>query len=1190
MNWRHLSKRIGSMIADRYQAVVMGLALAAMVIPAALAQTQPTPKRMVAVSVPPHVDAAYHAANVKLHLDAGALPTTFKVTTKGGRNVTQKFNVSGCSSVPCDVTATLKEGEDLHPGWNYFLVQVNGEGGSAQSSRVRIYSASGVGDPTNGTGAPHEVHVAMTPDLGMEVDYSPVNGNVPTYYPSSVPGAGCNSNQNLTVIILDRSTLAYKRNGCYGPGDNTDLLALVPLLTQNDLVLASTSPGQPLGPLNMSGFGGTDFSASGAPAAYGYSIIGYGDAALRQATESYGTSSSAPWHGVTGKLVNVSPYEPVYAYQPTDNPGFSIIPGTTSSTITIGNVQNFPIGTQPAPNQVVPPGFTSVTYTSPDMGQATGGFWVLQLSRRDLSLVSSTFYPTDCIGGCGNSAMSQLSAGLDMPFDTMLFMASVGPPFLGGPGGPSTTLDYQIQTFGISPFAFDALQYNYGFNEQFSMVGIPNAYVTSPEGSGYLQFAFPVNPWLEKWYSSTLETQQGDTGALHGFLARNQQFLFAPKNVTPYTANLPPDTTSADTLLAAGLSQEIDSAEPVAWPLMAQPSTQSAYAYLSFQMISADLYGGGPCAGPTSVCSDIRFYYTSDEVDAITGGIDPATIPYPGDTIAQQWDFTQTDFDSAVQQLRYERAYLRNVRNYQNWLVQAQTNASLNVALALTSAGTEVATQLAAATNLSAAIIAATPTTLFDPKNPQSWIDLFNTGAALNSTTSPALGLAGEATLSGEVGVISGVLWTASAITQEVNDLNNPPSVPSSPALQYVNTLGDLLSDASTVASSAAMKFNSDMEVGTGTYFDGIYSDWFKLQTVGLMTVNPDATGWFIQDAGSAADILSPSLTASARRSFYKQALGKYFGIASVVGVPEQKMLLNDMTQPAIDSAAASEFNGSLLGADYSWLNRPQLGNSACADYTFIFALNTATFSTNSYSFTGARPWDSALGDMLFGAPASSDPNGTGNLNLSRNFMLDTGIMTVAPTGFFNTSAYPSTNGYCNGIEAPPAPSPTFNLALATKAVTVSSAANSSVSVGITLTPQSGFSGPIALSCSGLPASAVCNFANSQVSLSSGAASTTVTFVVGNPVSQSLATAQAGLGGIGFALCAVLLLGFCNGKKLQVSAPKLALGIALIASAWLSGCGGSTSGTRTPAGTYNVTITAAGSGVIQTQTVQLTIN
>jgi len=649
----------------------MGLVLAAMVIPAASAQLQQTPKRMVAVSVPPHVDAVHHTANVKLHLDAGALPTTFKVTTKGGRNVTKKFNVSGCSSVPCDVTATLKEGEDLHPGWNYFLVQVNGEGGSAQSSRLRIYSANGVGDPTDGTGAPHEVHVAMTPDLGMEVDYSPLNGNVPTYYPSSVPGAGCNSNQNLTVIILDRSTLTYKRNGCYGPGDNAGLQQLVPLLTQNDLVLASTSPGQPLGPLNMSGFGGTDFSASGVTPAYGYSIIGYGDAVRGQATESYGSSSSAPWYGVTGKLVNVSPYQPAYAYQPTDNPGFSVIPGATSSTITIGNVQNFPIGTQPAPNQVVPPGFTSVTYTSPDIGQAAGGFWVLELSRYDLSQVSSTFYPTNC-PACGNSnALSQLGAGLGVAPTNMIFMVSVGSPFPGdGSGAPSTGLDNWMRWFGISAYAFDALGYN---TAQFSMVGIPrSAFQSPPEGSGYLQFAIPPNPWLEKWYSSTLETQQGDTGALHGYLIRNKQFLFAPKDVTPYTANLPPDTTSADTLLAGGLSQEIDSAEPVAWPLMAQPGTESAYMWLSSQMISADMYGGGPCAGPTSVCSDIRFYYTSDEVDAITGGIDPATIPYPGDTIAQQWDFTQADFDSAVQQLRYERAYLRNVRNYQNWLVQAQ--------------------------------------------------------------------------------------------------------------------------------------------------------------------------------------------------------------------------------------------------------------------------------------------------------------------------------------------------------------------------------------------------------------------------------------------------------------------------------------------------------------------------------------
>ncbi len=84
-------------------------------------------------------------------------------------------------------------------------------------------------------------------------------------------------------------------------------------------MLASTQPGQPLGTLDLSSIGGTNFAASGAPKAYSYSVVGYGSSVAGvSAYESYNKDAASPWSGIYGSLVNVGSSGTEYAFNPTD--------------------------------------------------------------------------------------------------------------------------------------------------------------------------------------------------------------------------------------------------------------------------------------------------------------------------------------------------------------------------------------------------------------------------------------------------------------------------------------------------------------------------------------------------------------------------------------------------------------------------------------------------------------------------------------------------------------------------------------------------------------------------------------------------------------------------------------------------------------------------------------------------------
>jgi len=934
---------------------------------------------------------------VKLHLDGDADPATLNVTANG-LNVTNSFDVGTCTSAPCDVVATLTVGSELDFAWNNLLATITAASGAASSDRVQVYVNTGLSDSTNGSSAPYAVHMAMSPTLGIEVDYTPQTGLGPYFYPGDHPWC---SQQQLTMIDLNRATLAWKATNCFGPTDNASLQGYLRGLTESDLILGSTGPGASLGALNFRPIGGTDFTGKNALAAYSYSVVGYGQASAGIATESYNTDSTTPWHGLSGNLVNVSPdNSAVFAFQANDPVGFAILPNGKSATIVIGNTKQFPVGNNGGPpNQVVPPGFTSVRYTSPQFAGNGGGIWVLVLDRHTLGLVRSmTFSSQDSRNEIALVQVQTLNGLLSsLDDDKLVFITTLlGPDKSGDYGAnPLNTQQNQwdqytgvlraVLRMGVSAYAFGkpmgtewSLLYP---ASEFSMVGIPNAF-----GTDFAAVAHPLDVCLaalppnstrlcggnrEQWFSSAIDTQQKETGALKGSLVRDRAFEYRPMNVTPFDPGTLGANPTADDLLADNLSQAIATAAPVSWPLTDTPGHKDAYAYISNQLASVYFYGGAGCLAQPSVCKDIRFYYTGSAAAKIANGISPATLSYPGDGVAAANGFSAQDWTDATRQLSLEHAYLGNVLAYQTWLERLNTDSTKNMALLLTAAATDVANELNQNTGQPLTTISNSSVTL--P------IDGLSTAASLASALSLVVP---------QASVVSGLLNASAGFLEFVRDAHKVQSEPD----PYVNQLGDLLTNNSSNAAKAAVKFNSDLETSTSTFFNSIYSDWFKLQTVGLMTVNPDAPGWYAVRAGSATSA-APVFQASLRKSFYLQTASQYFGTlygferpayfprGPRVG-PIPSLYRNAAT---LGSVIANGHGLSQALTDYSWWYRdtiPVWNDKSIGDGFWDF--NFVVLKSNH-----ERSW-TQLGDTLMGPPSAND--GTGNLNLNRDVLYDSGI------------------------------------------------------------------------------------------------------------------------------------------------------------------------------------------------------
>jgi hypothetical protein len=161
--------------------------------------------------------------------------------------------------------------------------------------------------------------------------------------------------------------------------------------------------------------------------------------------------------------------------------------------------------------------------------------------------------------------------------------------------------------------------------------------------------------------------------------------------------------------------------------------------------------------------------------------------------------------------------------------------------------------------------------------------------------------------------------------------------------------------------------------------------------------------------------------------------------------------------------------------------------------------------------------------------------------------------------------------------------------------------AGQSATYTVNITPKGGFTAPVTLACSGLPAESTCAFTPKSVTPAGGAVTTTMTITT---TAGTVATnvRPGALGDFGRGLCGVCLAGLTLlyvPRHLRGKGRWVMVVLAMILSAGLlSGCGGSqtvSSGTTggTPAGTSIVTITASSgtssAQITQTATVTLVV-
>jgi hypothetical protein len=186
---------------------------------------------------------------------------------------------------------------------------------------------------------------------------------------------------------------------------------------------------------------------------------------------------------------------------------------------------------------------------------------------------------------------------------------------------------------------------------------------------------------------------------------------------------------------------------------------------------------------------------------------------------------------------------------------------------------------------------------------------------------------------------------------------------------------------------------------------------------------------------------------------------------------------------------------------------------------------------------------------------------------------------------------------------------PTFNINLSSASGSVT--AGQSASTTVSLTPSGGFTGAIALSCTGLPAAATCNFSPASPSTNGTTVTSTLTIATtSRAAGLSPATNDGGRlpwlpGGM---LLAGVLVPFTARRRIRTMPwPSLCLGMLACSVLVLSACsgdsgtssgsssggssGGSSSGGSsggTPAGTYTVVVTATGGSITQTAAYTLT--
>ncbi|MBS1849896.1 MAG: Ig-like domain repeat protein [Acidobacteria bacterium] len=848
---------------------------------------------------------------LQLQLRREIKPTSIHAVLNG-KDITSRLVPRTCQPETC-LAADLLEADNLHTGKNVIYVTAQTTEGKLVTARQRFAQVE--------TSLPATARVSRAQALAADdvVSYTP--GFLPptvlfeTLYTGGWDGtspwlqvgsqqypvtSACPSGSIYLSLAFDRQTLDFVGGWCHSSG--SDVVSRIKTFDSTRIVVVGTLHDESSdNQLDTSFIGGQDHTKDSHPPT-GYIAIGVPGAAAGTAYENYAVDTKGDayyntpmWPFATG-VVQEDP-NGNYNFESTDIREYWVDPqGNDPVTNRNGSITvYYPDNTNNSGTPV-----TGRKYARPDSATARGGYWLLVFNRHDLSLVNpgancAVFTPgsgptdsNDHFINCGTiyntgdadsydnrtAAYNQLASDL----------SEIGPYQMG-----------VLTTFGF-PACCGSIWDVTGNNNWYDNNGTSNHYDTfrgiieslggSPRATLFWDFTnggYHANPAYtfmmgsgmgdpltgHAVVSASAYADQGQTGFVHGTLARNINGLYQPYQSSQQKDDDDDKTAGPDFTLT-----KLGAYPPVAWPELSGnkmngadsvAGQEAAYHYISYTLITNYYIDGA--AG--NFLDDIHYFFTGSNSNYINYHyFNPINLPLPAPTSANNYCFagppdapysspacfTQNDFTTVRQQVHVEVVYLTNVLNY---MVSGPVNMKDIVATGGSNAG--LALTSAAANILSANLSKATSSTPVK-------VNAGNVVGLLSGVVSVAAAVAsgGDGAVAKDVNFslseLGGLLTGSSAVLEGLKT----PGQTSIP-----NRYGSF---TTTIGQLANSNLQGNLAIGFDQMLDSILSDWGKLSTLGPKISDNRNPGYYSpnQVAQNAAVQL---MTQASQRSFYMSLL-----------------------------------------------------------------------------------------------------------------------------------------------------------------------------------------------------------------------------------------------------------------------------------------------------------------------------
>jgi hypothetical protein len=567
---------------------------------------------------------------------------------------------------------------------------------------------------------------------------------------------------------------------------------------------------------------------------------------------------------------------------------------------------------------------------------------------------------------------------------------------------------------------------------QLQRFGIPDKLIlqTGTAGSTYTMVGAPglggpLNG--HNVLSTSYLSQQGQTGYVHGTLAKDNNGLFEPAHTQQepgLNSSSGASTDYANLQLGVVLSQQ-----PVEWPIFAAPLNGGvtlagqidAYKYLSWYLLNNQYFigqvtqDGLQYAVAPPYAYDIHYFFTGSLntwIDIHT--FDPINVQFPSSSNGcsgctwqgpdgTQLNFTVAELAAAQAQLHNEIADLTNVLTY---FVTGSTNlkdvvaaGNSNAALSLLQAFSTVEANI----NQQGVALAQSTAVKVSPWHIVNMI----AGAvapAVTFVTAGAVNTAEIKVADKAIGILGDLVTAAGSMNGGLSS-GHQSSTDDIPQLDY--------SLDTTVGSLAGIALQSQFLAGFDATLDSITGDWYKLNALGSSAV---ANQVLFSPTQVTQNTTINAITTAEQRSLFMSLVPSVFQVhfwnmtSGQATVADMGYTSNGNTgscstfYPGITAPPASTTvpNVSVAYKSYGGLSFQQYWPNGGTGYPFQWSeaspyqdwyVLSLPFINQGHSNTNAQIMNNALANVLFG----SNP---GQANISTDeFVAQNGPMDSLITG-----------------------------------------------------------------------------------------------------------------------------------------------------------------------------------------------